>query len=340
MIEFLKSNWGILVPVAIAVIGIIAKYNIHNKRKKEEKEKEEKKFKESITERVAKVEASLEMLTKLYPQLKSLEKLEDFEKLQLSPEDIKKTVSEVLKTTNITPEAIEIRIEEKLKKGLSKIDESTATITANILNEIDKRFKRPVANALDYLLLGNVEYSKTNYSKAVELYEKAIELKPDDADAWTNKGVTLRKLNRHEEALKAHEKAIELKPDLADAWYNKGVTLDDLNRYEEALKAYDKAIELKPDDADAWTNKGVTLGKLNRYEETLKAHEKAIELKPDYASAWFNRACTYSLKGEKEKALPDLKKAIELDISNKQDAKEDEDFKNLWDDLDFKKLVE
>jgi tetratricopeptide (TPR) repeat protein len=275
---FLVINWETAIFLILTIAGIIATYHTYYSAKKREKEKEEKKFRENTTERVAKVEASLDLLTKLYPQLKSLEKLENSEKLQLSSEDIKKTVSDVLKTTNLTPEAIDTRIEEKLKKGLSKIDESTATITANILNEIDKRFKKPVASASDYLSLGNAEYSKKNYSKALELYEKAIELKPDYADAWSNKGVAL----------------------------------GELNQYEEALNAFDKAIELKPD----------------------------LILTPHYAIAWYNRACIYSLKREKEKALSDLKKAIELDISNKQKAKEDEDFKNLWDDPDFKKLVE
>jgi tetratricopeptide (TPR) repeat protein len=270
--EFLKTNWGILLQALIAVFTLIAMYHIYRKGKCAEEEKEEKKFREDITQKVAKVEASLDLLTKLYPQLKSLEKLENFEKLQLSPEDIKKTVSEVLKTTDITPEAIDKRIEEKLKKGLSKIDESTATITANILNEIDKRFKKPVARASDYLSLGNVEYWRANYSKAIELFEKAIKLDPSLAIAWSNKGVALVKLNRREEA--------------------------------------------------------------------RKAHEKAIELEPKYANAWFNRACTYSLEGEKKNALSDLKMAIDLDISYKREAKKDEDFKNLWDDPNFKKLVE
>ncbi|MCJ7496854.1 MAG: tetratricopeptide repeat protein [candidate division Zixibacteria bacterium] len=292
---FLEINWVTVIFLILAILGIIATYHTYYKGKKREKEKEEKKFKENIIERVAKVEASLEMLTKLYPQLKALEKLENSEKLQLSPEDIKKTVSDVLKTTNITPEAIDLRIEETLKKRLSKIDENIATFTTNILNEADKRFKAPVGDPSDYLSLGNVEFSKATYSKALELYEKAIELKPDFAEAWSNKGAALIKLNRH----------------------------------AEALQAFEKAIELKPDDAEAWSNKGVALDNLNRHEKALKAHEKAIELKPDDANAWFNRACLYSFKGEKEKALSDLKKAIELDISNKQQAKTDEDFKKL-----------
>jgi tetratricopeptide (TPR) repeat protein len=64
----------------------------------------------------------------------------------------------------------------------------------------------------------------------------------------------------------------------------------------------------------------------------LKACNITIELKPDspdFAVAWYNRACVYSIKGEKEKALSDLKRAIGLDVSYKDEAKTDEDFKRL-----------
>ena len=110
--------------------------------------------------------------------------------------------------------------------------------------------------------------------------------------------------------------------------------------YGSALKAYEKAIELEPDDALMWTNKALCLIKMDRYNEAIEASDKAIDLRTDYAVAWFNRACAYSLMGNKEKALSDLEKAIELDKSYKEKAKKDEDFKNLWDDDKFKKLVE
>ncbi len=129
---------------------------------------------------------------------------------------------------------------------------------------------------------------------------------------------------------------IPLKPE--DYLY-RGVDLHFKGRYNEELKAYDKAIELKPDYAGAWWGKGAALDRLGRHEEALKAFDKAIELKPDDADARYNRACVYSIKGEKGKALSNLKKAIELDKSYKEKVKKDEDFKKLWDDEDFKRLV-
>ena len=177
------------------------------------------------------------------------------------------------------------------------------------------------------------------YDEAVKCFDEAIEIKPDYAEAWYNKGVALGKLGRHEEALKACDGAIKIKPDYAEAWFGKGAALGKLGRHEEALKAFDEAIKIKPDLAEAWFGKGAALGKLGRHEEALKAFDKAIEIKPDDANAWYNKACCYSLMKDKENAIKNLSRAIELDAKFKEIAKKDEDFKNLWDGEDFKKIA-
>ena len=211
---------------------------------------------------------------------------------------------------------------------------NNAESDANILrNEVEK-FHTPITEKPSEELKKKFEELATK----LEFIEKlGVSLKPVD---YYNRGVDFFYKSQYELALKAFEKAIELKSDYVDAWSGKGVSLGELGRHEEALKAFEKAIELKPDYASAWYNKGAALSKLGRHEEALKAFEKATELKPDYALAWYNHACGYSVKGDKEKALRDLKKAIELDISHKEDAKEDKDFEKLWDDEDFKKLIE
>lgn len=180
----------------------------------------------------------------------------------------------------------------------------------------------------------------SRYKEAVESYDKAIELKPDFALAWNNKGNVLNKLGYPDEALRAYDKAIELKPDYVYALCSKGATLDGLGNPYEALKLYNKAIEIKPDFAGAWYNKGVALGHLGRNDEAIRAYDKTIELERDFSEALYNRASIiYFLKGDKENALRDLSKAIELDAKNKENAKKNKNFKNLWDDEDFKRLV-
>ena len=66
-------------------------------------------------------------------------------------------------------------------------------------------------------------------------------------------------LKRPEEALASYDKAIALKPDYAEAYSNRGNALRDLKRLEDALASYDKAIALKPDFAEAYNNRGNAL---------------------------------------------------------------------------------
>lgn len=224
-------------------------------------------------------------------------------------------------------------IEELTAKDKEKIEEISRR--QDILELFGLPFK-----AEDYKTRGIDMFNKGSYEEAFLAFNKATEMKPDDSLAWYNKGVALGKLERHAEALSAFNEAIDLKRDYAYAWYNKGVALGKLGRHNEALAAYDEAIKLKPILAEAWNSKGVALGNLERDEEALSAIDKAIELDPDYANAWFNRACTRARMGDRDNALKDLGQAINLDEKWKEYAKTDEAFKSLWDDPDFKKLVE
>ena len=42
------------------------------------------------------------------------------------------------------------------------------------------------------------------------------------------------------------DKAIEINPNFADAYSNRGVILQEMKRYDEALNSYDNAIKINP----------------------------------------------------------------------------------------------
>ena len=149
------------------------------------------------------------------------------------------------------------------------------------------------------------------YEEAIASYDKAIELKPDYADAWHNKGVILGKQGKYEEEIASYDKAIELKPDDAEAWYNKGVALGEQGKHEEAIASYGKAIELKPDYADAWCNKGVALGELGQHKEALACFDEVVKLKPDFAEAWYNKGITFQILGLESIRAGDMREADE-----------------------------
>lgn len=129
-----------------------------------------------------------------------------------------------------------------------------------------------------------------NLSVSIRIFENLIELDPNDAEAWYNKGNILYNLSMHSESIEAYKEAIEIDPEYKDAWIKNGQILCEIGKYDEALIAFDKAIELNPNDAEAWFNKGSVLDSLGRYDEAVKVYDKVIELKPSFAKAIFNRS--------------------------------------------------
>ena len=109
---------------------------------------------------------------------------------------------------------------------------------------------------------GKVREKLAEFSHRLEtLGILGVTLKPED---YNNRGDDFYYKEKYDLALKTYEKAIELKPDYAEAWSNKSFALAKLGRFDEALKASEKAIELKPDYAEAWNCKAIQLGYLGR----------------------------------------------------------------------------
>jgi len=49
-------------------------------------------------------------------------------------------------------------------------------------------------------------------TEALQAYERTVQLAPDFPDAWNNRGVLLRKLDRREEALECFARALQIDP--------------------------------------------------------------------------------------------------------------------------------
>jgi len=74
------------------------------------------------------------------------------------------------------------------------------------------------------------------YEEALQAFEAALQIRPDEARILSNKGNALSGLGRPEEAIEAFDEALQIQPDYADALYNKVVALLMQERVEEAIE--------------------------------------------------------------------------------------------------------
>jgi len=128
-------------------------------------------------------------------------------------------------------------------------------------------------------------------AKAVEAYQKAIELKPDAPEYHNNYALALASEKKFDEAQGELQKAAQLDPTQAGKYYyNLGAVLVNTGHLDPAADAFKKAIEADPNYADAYYQYGISLmgkattgadGKMIPVDGTVEAFQKYLELAPN-----------------------------------------------------------
>ncbi|MBR4643434.1 MAG: tetratricopeptide repeat protein [Selenomonadaceae bacterium] len=163
---------------------------------------------------------------------------------------------------------------------------------------------------------GNKCRDEGDHKRAEKFFSEAIELNPENALAWHNRGWAYIEEKKYTEALADFDKASELNPDSELPYFGRGWTYNQQKKYDSAIKEYNKVIELNPKYAVAWNNRGAAKSWLNLMQEAIADYDKAIELKPNYVQAYENRSKAFNALGNYSKATEDLRRAEHLKWSN------------------------
>jgi superkiller protein 3 len=204
------------------------------------------------------------------------------------------------------------------------------------------------------ILNGAFLFDQGKYDEAIQAFNKALEIDPKNADAWTGKGQALIKQEKYNDAIQAFDrsleidpknartwilegtaflfyqgkydkavqafdKALEIDPKNSIAWHFKGRTLFNQEKYSDAIQAFDKALETDPNNVTAWHFKGETLIHQEKYDEAVQAFNKALEIDPKNADAWTGKGQALIKQGKHNEALLALKTAVEIDPQNTND---------------------
>ncbi|MFC2154119.1 AAA family ATPase [Candidatus Altiarchaeota archaeon] len=113
----------------------------------------------------------------------------------------------------------------------------------------------------EYHNLGNDYYKLGEFQKAIEHYNKALELRPDLLETYFNRGLAHTRLQQYDKAIEDLNKVIELNPNLAEAYYTRGLVREYKQEYDKAIADYDKALEIDPNYTKATSQKEVAESK-------------------------------------------------------------------------------
>lgn len=160
--------------------------------------------------------------------------------------------------------------------------------------------------------LGRIALRMKHPQRAVEMFDHALALSPDNSVIHKNRGVALAMQGAWDAALLEFQRSLEIDPNYADGHIAVGNVFMARQRPEQALICYQRALALNGDSAKAHSNLGIALQRLGRSDDAIESYRQALALDPNFADAHINLGTVLHESGKLTEALDCYRQALAL----------------------------
>ena len=165
--------------------------------------------------------------------------------------------------------------------------------------------------------LGYVYERLDERAKAITAYKRAIELKPDLANAHSGLGVLYAKTGRIREGIARCKKAIQLAPDDIKLQHSLATVYWQTKLYNDAAEEYNNILRLDPDDKGALHQLGVIYMGKRMYSEAMAKFKRVLEIQPNDPFAHGALGTVYLKLGNRAAAIAEFQTVLRLDPNNR-----------------------
>lgn len=156
--------------------------------------------------------------------------------------------------------------------------------TSNVASEVSLSDKKSARKFYDK---GMELYRAKDFNGSKKQFTKATRKDPNFAWAWDMLGISLRNLEEYDKAIEAYDRSIELDPKGRMPLMNKPIAYSLNEQNDEAIKAYEDFITIFPEDPEGYYGIGRIYHILEDYgkavDNTMKAYLLYKEIKSPYA---------------------------------------------------------
>ncbi len=176
----------------------------------------------------------------------------------------------------------------------------------NAIDDYNKAIKIDSKYVDAYKSRAMVQMQRGEGKKAKEDCGRAIKLSPKDAEAYRFRADVYRKLERnYDKAIEDYNKALELDPGQVATYNNRGITWDLKGDYDKAISDFSKAMALAPNKSLYIINRAASWHRAKEYDNAIADYTKAVEIDTNNVVAYRNRADAWEKKGDTKQAALD-----------------------------------
>ena len=171
-----------------------------------------------------------------------------------------------------------------------------------LVQELGK--ERPLTfEVIQHFNSGVTFYHQKEMAKAIQAYQKVIEIDPNYIEAYNNLGIIYQEMGDLESALKTYRRAIEINPKYEKGLNNIGILLHLKGEDEKALEAFNKVLAINPNHIESHINLGTLYKKKGQSEKGIESYQKALVINPHHGETHYNLGLLYEQMGKTDLAI-------------------------------------
>ncbi len=138
--------------------------------------------------------------------------------------------------------------------------------------------------------------------KALQVIETGLSRHPDEPRLMAFQAHLLAELKQPEAALRVLDRLVELAPDQAAHWFNRGFLQEQQASLDEAELSFRQAVKLNERLDRAWYGLALVLIRQRRLDDAVQALKRNTELQPMSPYGWYQLARVHVDRDEPEQA--------------------------------------
>jgi superkiller protein 3 len=136
-------------------------------------------------------------------------------------------------------------------------------------------------------------YNQRETLKALQAYQKVLEVDPKYVEAHNNLGILYQEMGDWEKARKAYQAALEVNPHYEKALINLGILHYLQGHYEDSIASFQGALAVNPQNIEAHINLGVLHKKRGQLDQSMESFKRALALNPLRGEIHYNLGLVY-----------------------------------------------
>jgi len=152
---------------------------------------------------------------------------------------------------------------------------------------------------------------KQDWPGMLTLARAQLAREPGRADWWFLQGYALARQGQHAAAIESYQQAIRISPEDEASWLALGASQSTLGQTERAIQTYRQVLRYRPESAQTYLALADTYQAQGRLDLAITNYRECVRYDPDLAQCWYGLTASYQLTRQSERrdeALQSLRK--------------------------------